>query len=354
MRSLKFIGFIGCLVVIIFSHSWSLANPCDLSFQPDVEISTGEWTKTGFARANIALVKAGNGHFVTPQKEHELIKNGADVIMIKNPSSIDLSVLTEDRGYHYGPLFISRVKPTMDMFDEIDSQNDKTEKQRKKSKDTLKRKLKKTDENSDYNVTIQALNVEGLNELKRVFYDTVGKKEFAVDTFSDEFINSKIQEIKKGVHSNFQLLIKHKDFGVVGGMVLEVLDEGMAIKVKRAAYSKDPEHKSNYLSIRAVYELTKFALKNYIPTLSYGSDPNFYGELTSLGLMKFKSELGFGVAPGEVFAEPRLVKVLNPEVIGPYVTFSYKDLEKQKGFVAHVYGTSEVESLPKGIEVIFH
>lgn len=338
------------LLIVLFISSVASAGDktCSSTFK-SYETSTN-WMETGFAKKKVALFSTGEASKLTATLEAKMTKEGIDAIILKDPNPSDIDTLFGRDGYLFGPLFVARRKQTRDLFEEINQREDLTGKQKRKRRDTLKRKLKKTDEESDYKISLSEITENDLLSWLNIFSNTVAKKEFGVQTVNETIIKNKVLDTPK--NSSFQVLIHHKVDGLVGGLFFDVIEGGSVAKVWRAAF-KD-EHKQANLGLRSFYEMTKFSLEREIPKLSYGTDPNFYGELSGLGLQKYKSELGFGVEPGELLATPRFLKILKPESFKGAVSFALKDKTDASSFVAHVYGELPHDhKLPKDIEVIF-
>ncbi|MCB0355802.1 MAG: hypothetical protein KDD40_02285 [Bdellovibrionales bacterium] len=349
------------LFILIFTTLvlWAHEDSCPHALEPSIKIVQYDYVQVAFDKSKVAVVDPNYADQLNLEKEMELKQQGITAIIIFAPGPETIDSFTTSRGYHYGPLFVSRRKTPIDLFAEID-QSEKPAKKKAKSRASLRKKLAKTgvgSEDSDYHVELSPLTAEGIYGLKPLYENSVGQRNVSVNTFSDAFIDAKLKQIQEFPNKNFQILVYHKQDGLVGGLIFELIEEGQTAKVWRAAFAKQEPHLSNYLGLRCFYEMNNFALANKIPTLSYGTDANFNGEFLSMGLQKYKSELGLRVAEGELYNHPRLIKILNSQGLeNSFMTFSYaNNRNASAGYEVHVYGqVSQDYSFPSGIKVHYH
>ncbi len=275
----------------------------------------------------VALFPAGS-HQAVLQLEEELRQQGVAAIVLRSPTPEDLQALTEGRGYFHGPNWTSWHRPTPSLAElegaveseEIDSD--------------YRRKLKKS---ADFVTTVEELTPQNYAEFFELYEKTTIERNNGTRTIQANHLEA--DGATKGLFDNWRL-VRVRDpqssQRLVGGLLIEIFPnlivdgrKGVA-KIKTAAYlrgvpnARGEDYGRLQLSHRAQHEYKIFAAQQGLQTLSYGSDPNFYGSGAgaNTGLPGYKFVSGFTptlatIYPGEVgkaFGTDRVIKVLRPEV----------------------------------------
>jgi len=299
----------------------------------------------------VAKFSPGSHEMLLAQTQ-QLIQEGVNVLMIKDPTHDDRQALLAKEGFFLGPLFITWHKKTQSFEDEIRSRTDIVDSKKTKKINDYHRKLRKTER---FEIEVGQLTEESFAEYFPLFTRWVVQKEKGVQTMEENFATS--EGATEGKLDNWgRIFIRDPDSReIVAGVILQLFPEESICKIKAAAFNKSEEYRKVPLSIRTFSEATKFAIANGYKTLSYGSDPNFYGEMADVGLQRFKASLGFkpevwGVSE---ITTPRIIKVLNKDAFGgSYITYSFDDTGAP---IAHVFGDfPEDYPFPRGVIVIRH
>jgi hypothetical protein len=312
--------------------------------------------KTGFREQKVALFEPGTWNDLRVL-EPELKRRGLQVAMITHPTEADIANLRVEDGYFYGPSWITWHKDAETYAQSIDCRGSSVAKaiKKKKYKDKVKAVL------SRYRVNIAPLTPGAYEEWRQVYAKAIARKRLGVQVFGPNLCTSSGQT--QGDLSNWRLLtVNSKETGGLGGGVLLVADENARVlKIKGAAFDRSNQHGGYSLSLAAFDRVVSCAMEDSYEKVSYGSDPNFYGELIGPGVLKHKASLGFKPihydgADEEVFGHTRIIKLLDvADRLTSYMLFTFKNGLGSE-LVLHYFGKFEQRhiSFPWGVQIVRH
>lgn len=328
-KSLNFflkLCILGCFIGVNSLH----AINCKRYLEPNL-------FETGFKQSKVAVFEPGSAKEMQAG-EAALLAEGIHVVMIKNPSPEDIAILTADKGYHYGPLWLTNHQPVRSYEEYINSIPDEemSAKKKKEKISAYHRKLRASEKLHEgvgqTEVRIGEFSDAYFQEWYALYKESILSRDSGADAAGPKFATS--EGGSKGELHRYQSVSMRDEQGqLIGGYVLEKFEINgeRILKVKFAAFKKGDPYDSMNLAYRAFDETVKYARDEGFDTISYGSDPNLYGnDLTSPGLLRFKRELGFVPTYWQYgpFAETRILKVLNPEKIGDfYLTYQLDPID---------------------------
>jgi hypothetical protein len=296
-----------CLKLSLFFLSALLfAEPdatCDLSLR-----LKDDYILTGFKRPKTAVYESGEAEKVLAD-EQALLAAGFDVVVLMHPSASDLSLLTPEKKFFHGPSWTTWHLPVAEFKLRSDMGN------------KVRKSERKTESGPDIVAERMALTEASFKDFYRELYlPWVAGKETGLDMVGENFA-SPGGDADGHLDAYEIILFRDARAGgkLVGGNVLQRIPEESILKIKMAAFSKEEEYRKLYLSYRGFYMAWQSAQEQGLKTLSYGSDPNFYGtDLVVPGLQAFKASLGFRplIWDRDTYEQTRIVKYLRPETLG--------------------------------------
>ena len=321
------------------------------------ETANPEWIKVLFRFQTVAMFEPGQA-LQMREREGELKKRGVDVVMIKEPSQSDLALLKGAEGYSYGPLAVTWHQPTRTFIEQLDARTNVVDLAKKKN--DWKRKLRA----SEGKVYEEILPVN--QENWTLYWDYLYKPHVADKPKGSAPVGPDVSSLgglaNKGAVLDLSAfsLVLYRENGTgkpLGGVLLERFKAQGILKTRCAAFNKNGEYRKLNLYSRTHEATARIAKAEGIATMSYGSDPNFYGDdMLDIGLLSYKAKLGYQpelwTTGPDFFKQTRVIKILNPEKAGlpHYVMFSFAD----PGLQVNIIGEMSRENLafPQGMAVV--
>lgn len=268
--------------------------------------------------------------------EQHLRDLGVDLIVIEEPSELDIEMLEDQPDYFYKPQKVKWQRMVRSLEEEL-----KFLPSKKRSR--LQSKLQRS---CDVPVELGPLTAKDFAEFYDLYETEVIGKERGRRVIDANWANSKSDVELKKYH---KLFFRDPSSGQLIGAAIVKLDarNGKAT-IAYAAYCG--EYRNRELSVRTFVEAMSLAKKLGYSTLSYGQDSNFYGHHLTPGLMQYKASLGFKVIPGK---ESEILKILNPQKLQDQVVFfSYVSTDQLNLIACDLSVQATSMTLPEGIERI--
>lgn len=281
--------------------------------------SSTDWITTGFVDKKIALFTTGTSSLVK-EKEDELRKQGIYAVILRNPNQADVNTLKD---YDFGPTYVTWHTPTSSYLDRIKNRKDISDKE-KNSKSRIYRSKINTVKN--YKMQTGELSDVNFNKWYELYEKTVLSKKYGVRLIPEDFIKQ-IGDVRKNFH---EIMFFDSNDKIAAGLILESIPEKSILKIRASASDRSDKNHGKHFILRAQEEVFKIAKDLKLKTISYGTDPAYYGEVVSIGLEQLKASLGYQPLLSndkeemkEITGSTRLIKILNED--DPYILFRFSD-----------------------------
>ncbi len=245
-----------------------------------------------------------------------------DVQVIEQPPFELVESFLDIPGFQYVPVWITWEQPVAPFPDHVEERYKRLGRGKSRIKKRVDDYIRKVALSTDYGISaeIRQLSRKSWSD----FYDNlyvpwiVNHKAAGFDYAGSDFAEDHCGESK--VNSNFSLLLLRDvncNNKLVGGSLLEDFDAGNTLKIKFAAFSREPLYRRLSLSYRAYYEAVKLAMKSDYRFISYGTEPNLYAaegeaDMITIGLHNFKTNLCFMPKVLDIpgYCESKLIRFL--------------------------------------------
>ncbi|MBP9838330.1 MAG: hypothetical protein KBC84_06415, partial [Proteobacteria bacterium] len=277
-----------------------------LSWKSDEQRKSDEILKKEFVDNFIKVDNFGlkiadfSGYVYLPRYEPLLRELGVDMVVVEQAGSLQSRCLTPENGYYLRP---DRVIWTMPVVSFEDYLNRAKEEGGFDSKDrnNLKRNLKKSE---TLKIKFDSLTEEKYQDFFARYQRMIEAMPRGKNNLTSDWFREKRE---KGKHMILSLTdpVSGK---TVASSIVTLEKEGLKVILAYAAI--EPDSYSFDPSTRMVVETLKLAKQQGYTQLSYGMDFNLYGYYLPLGLMGFKSFMGFRPRASE---KKVIMKILSPE-----------------------------------------
>jgi hypothetical protein len=315
------------LILATTAPAWAqkLTPECEAKLQSVIQVN--------FVGAKIATFKAGE---YRTKMEPRLRELGVDLIYIEDPGPRDLERRTQADGFYLAPNQVIWTRPLMSAQDYMASLNSE---QRRRMKGKLKTSQERV------RSELGPLTEADFAEWYALYDSEVVGRERGRRVIESTWAAEKGSELQRYQ----RLFFRDNESGeLLGGVILKVEQKTGQLQAPYGAYKH--EARDFNLSIRAFAESMDIGTARGLKRLSYGMDTNLYGHHLSIGLMEYKSSLGFTPAPSR---HRRFIKVLNPDKLNrDYFTFVYGQTGQLEGH--HFADTPRGLTTPEGVPTVFH
>lgn len=239
--------------------------------------------RTGLAGLKVLVIEANFPVLLSDVKEEISKNSGFDVAYLyTNHTPSDFEARNQ-LGFLFGPLWVTWIKKANLWDQELQSRY--TGRKLKRKTETYERKLRAS---SNLDVGIIDLTPDRFNEWYELYEEWVISRELG-----HAMISRRPEDLPTEGRFWKIVTIRSKVGNLVAGSILECSTDFSTCKIKGAASSRDPSVSSMQLGFRLGHTASEFAARTGFKNMSYGSDPNIYGELASVGLHNFKAMAGY-------------------------------------------------------------
>jgi hypothetical protein len=229
--------------------------------------------------------------------EADLRAQGVALVRVGGDLNHQKTVLTEQDGYFLAPSHIVWRMATESLEEYLGHLSSK-------QRSRVKARLQKS---AGTDLVLEPVTAENFEKWYLIYEREVVGKEHGRRTLAASWITDAVKR------NEFSLLQYHSRDGdsLLGGAVLRRMPGLSQFNIAYAAYDHAAVGKE--LSFRTFVEALTLAKHEGFQTLSYGKDRNLYGHYYTIGLMEYKSMLGFSP---QLSGDVKIIKVLNPDALG--------------------------------------
>lgn len=282
--------------------------------------------KTGFLRVPVAICSYEESDIWGAK---DLMSIGAAALVVPGPIPDGLAQL-DDAKFIRQPASVHWRKAARPVEEEFARREDLTLGQRGKRLADHTRKLRKSE---DFRVEIGPLSSLAFDEWYEIYERAIvnGKDGWGIRGLPADFDCREDGVSLAPIERRFGFLLREGiNNRLVGGYVVEILPEDNITKIRAVAFEPCVRLARCQLSYRGLNEVLNFTVSSGLKFISYGHDPNFYGEFVSPGLARFKLSSGFRPerwrtsGQSDFYTAERILRVINPSAFRePIMTFGY-------------------------------